>query len=106
MMQRVPRSRRQLLPPDTVDEGIDRHDPSAPESEHRQHGLALRAAHVRLPLAHEHLERAENTDLQWLLHGLLPPERESLTPAHRVKPAVGAGASPLHSSTARRSVAS
>ena len=79
MMQRVPRSRRQLLPPDTVDEGIDRHDPSAPESEHRQHGLALRAAHVRLPLAHEHLERAENTDLQWLLHGLLPPERESLT---------------------------
>ena len=49
MMQRVPRSGRELLPPETVDERVDRHDPAVPEREHRQQGLTLRAAHVRRP---------------------------------------------------------
>ena len=98
MVQRVPRSRRQLLSPNAVDEGIDRHDPSTPQGEHRQQGLALCAAHVRLPLAHEHLERAENTDLQWLLQGLPPPAASlSHLPARREGRRGSRCAAPRHS---------
>ena len=71
MVQRVTRSSRKLLAPDAVDERIDRYDPSPPEGEHCEQRLALDAAHVRLALAHEHLERAENTDLEWFLHVLV-----------------------------------
>jgi hypothetical protein len=63
-MQRVPRSGRELLAPQTVDERVDDDRPTLPKSEHRQQSLALRAAHVRGRPARENLERAEKPDLE------------------------------------------
>ena len=68
MMERVPRSGRELLPPQAVDQGVDADHPTLPEREHRQQRLALRAAHVRGRPARENLERAEKPDLNWLVH--------------------------------------
>ena len=68
MMERVPRSGRELLPPQAVDEPVDVDHPALPEREHRQQGLTLRAAHVRRRPARENLERAEKSDLKWLVH--------------------------------------
>ena len=64
MVERVPRSRRELLPPEGVDEAVDVDHPAVPERKHRQQRLALRAADVRDAPAREHLERAEQPDLQ------------------------------------------
>ena len=64
VMERVPRSGRELLAPQTVDEPVDVDYPTLPEREHREQGLTLRAAHVRGRPARENLERAENPDLK------------------------------------------
>jgi hypothetical protein len=63
-MKRVPRSCREFFAPQTVDEPVDVHYPTLPEREHREQGLALRAAHLRARPARENLERAENPDLK------------------------------------------
>ena len=68
MMERVPRSGRELLPPQTVDQSVDVDNPTLPEREHRQQGLALRATHVRRRPARENLEGAEESDLKWFVH--------------------------------------
>ena len=78
MVERVPRSGRKLLPPQAVDERVDVDQPAVPEREHRQQRLTLRAAHVRGRPAREDLERAENPDLQQLLHTRLAPPPPSL----------------------------
>ena len=64
MMERVPRSGRELLAPQAVDERVDVDHAALPEREHRQQGLTLRAAHVRGRPARENLERAEKPDLK------------------------------------------
>ena len=64
MMERVPRSGRQLLAPQAVDERVDADHAALPEREHRQQGLTLRAAHVRGRPVRENLERAEKPDLE------------------------------------------
>ena len=64
MMERVPRSGRELLAPQTVDEPVDVDHPALPERKHRQQSLTLRAAHVRKRSARENLERAEKPDLE------------------------------------------
>ncbi len=64
MMERVPRSGRELLAPQAVDERVDVDHPPVPEREHRQQGLTLRAADVRTRSARKNLERAENADFQ------------------------------------------
>ena len=79
MMQRVPRSGRELLPPQAVDERVDVDHPAPPQREHRQQRLALRAADVRERPARDNLERAEKPDFQWLVHprGVSPARRVS-----------------------------
>ena len=79
MMERVPRSGRELLPPQAVDERVDVDHPALPEREHRQQGLTLRAAHVRDRPARENLERAEKPDFEQLLHARLASSDESRT---------------------------
>ena len=64
VMERVPRSGRELLAPQTVDEPVDVDHPTLPEREHREQSLPLRAAHVRGRSARESLERAEKPDLE------------------------------------------
>ena len=64
MMERVPRSGRELLAPQAVDERVDVDHAAVPEREHRQQRLTLRAAHVRRRPARENLERAEKPDLK------------------------------------------
>ena len=64
MMERVPRSGRELLAPQAVDEPVDVDHAALPEREHRQQRLTLRAAHVRGRPARENLERAEKPDLK------------------------------------------
>ena len=64
MVERVPRSGRELLAPQAVDERVDVDHPALPEREHRQQRLTLRAAHVRERPARENLERAEKPDLK------------------------------------------
>ena len=79
MVERVPRSGRELLPPQAVDERVDVDHPALPEREHRQQRLSLRAAHVRGRPARENLERAEQPDLEQLLHTRLASTGESRT---------------------------
>ena len=64
MMERVPRSGRELLPPQAVDEPVDVDHPALPQREHRQQGLALGAADVRRRPVRANVERAENPDFQ------------------------------------------
>ena len=68
MMERVPRSGRELLAPQAVDERVDVDQPALPEREHRQQRLTLRAADVRGRPARENLERAEKPDLKEFAH--------------------------------------
>ena len=68
MVERVPRSGRELLPPQAVDEPVDVDHTTLPEREHREQSLALRAAHVRRRPARENLERAEQPDLERFTH--------------------------------------
>jgi hypothetical protein len=49
VVERVPRSGRELLPPQAVDERVDVDDAAVPQREHREHRLTLRPAHVRRP---------------------------------------------------------
>ena len=78
-MKGVPRSPRQILPPQAVDERVDGDHPAVPEREHRQQRLTLRAAHVRRRPARENLERAEQPDFEQLLHTRLASSAESRT---------------------------
>ena len=78
MVERVPRSGRQLLPPEAVDERVDADHTAVPQREHRQQRLTLRAAHVRGRTVHEHLERAEKPDVKRVVHSRLLPPRTSL----------------------------
>ena len=87
MVERVPRSGRELLAPQAVDERVDVDHPALPEREHRQQRLALRAADVRGRPARENLERAEKPDLEQLLHTPLASSAESRTLGTRWHPA-------------------
>ena len=83
MMERVPRSGRELLPPNAVDECVDADHPALPERKHRQKGSTLRAARVRDRPVRENLERAEKPDFQ--LAGHASSASDSPTPAAPMK---------------------
>ena len=102
VMERVPRSGRELLAPQTVDERVDVDHPTLPEREHRQQSLALRAAHVRERPARENLERAEKPNFEQLLHTRLASSDESRR-LERWHPAVPALALRWHHPGARSS---
>ncbi len=68
VVKRIPRSGRELLPPETVDQRVDLDRAAVAEREHGQERLSLRAAHVRRRPADENLERAENPDFELFLH--------------------------------------
>ena len=68
MMQRVARSGRKLLPPQSLDERVDVDHPALAERKHRQQRLTLRAADLRERPARDNLERAEKPDFQWRAH--------------------------------------
>ena len=68
VVHRVSRSGREVLPPQRVDELVDRDHAALPERKHRKQGLTLRAGHVRGRPARDDLERAENPDFKQLAH--------------------------------------
>ncbi len=84
MMERVPWSSRELLPPEAVDERVDVDHPFPPEREHCKQRLSLGAAHVRACPPGEDLERTKNPDFQHLPHSrrLLACTDECRTPEH------------------------
>jgi hypothetical protein len=82
MLQRVARRRRQFLPPQRIDQLVDRDDTPATKREQREQTVTLAPAHGHGPSAHENLEWAENPDFQRVRHApaLGRTRRESPTP--------------------------
>jgi hypothetical protein len=64
VMERIPRSGRELLAPEAVDERVDVDQAAVRERQQRQKRLTLRAAHVRGRPTRDNLERAEQPDLE------------------------------------------
>ena len=68
VVHRVSRSGREVIPPQAVDELVDRDHTALPERKQHKQGLTLGAGHVRGRPARDNLERAENPDFKQLAH--------------------------------------
>jgi hypothetical protein len=62
----VSRRRRRALPPDLVDQALDRNDLAGPEQQRCKDGSLLAAAELERAIAGLGLERAEDAEPDWL----------------------------------------